>query len=554
MTRDALQQAREAYAHHDWVRARAAYQDTGSPDPEDVYAHANCCWWLGDLAAAIPLLGDAHRGFRAAGRPGRAAMVALDVGYTHLLRGEEAPGLGWLSRAHADAQEVPDGVEHGYLAHVDVEAAFATGDLDAAETAIDRVQAIALQHQDATLAALAMTLRGRVLLRRARVRDGVALLDRAMVAAVSDVSDPGWAGNIYCHLMAACVEVSDLRRAAEWTEQTARWCTSMPGAGPFLGICRVHRAQILHLRGRWAEAEQEARTVCDELRHFAVDTVAEAHCLQGDLRRLRGDLAGAAEAYAAARALGREPLPGTALLTLARGDAPAAVVTLRQAVDATPVADAPARARLLPALVEAALACRDVPTAEGATAELEGLADAFDTIGLRCAAATARAAVLLATGRPAEARQALQVAVRGWSALEAPYELARALQLCADAWDAVGDRARGRLDRQAARTALTRLGLVDAAAPPVGTLTPRERQVLGLVAAGHSNQEIAATLVLSVRTVERHLDSIYRKLGVQGRAARVAAARCMPAEAGDAAPDLSGQLGVGTHPAAATRS
>jgi len=67
----------------------------------------------------------------------------------------------------------------------------------------------------------------------------------------------------------------------------------------------------------------------------------------------------------------------------------------------------------------------------------------------------------------------------------------------------------------------------DAAVParPVqDLLSGRELEVLRLVAAGCDNDEIAARLQLSVRTVERHLQNIYSKLGVQGRSARVAAA------------------------------
>lgn len=55
-------------------------------------------------------------------------------------------------------------------------------------------------------------------------------------------------------------------------------------------------------------------------------------------------------------------------------------------------------------------------------------------------------------------------------------------------------------------------------------LTGRELEVLRLVSTGKDNAEIAAHLYLSIRTVERHLQNVYRKLGVQGRSARVAAA------------------------------
>jgi DNA-binding CsgD family transcriptional regulator len=69
------------------------------------------------------------------------------------------------------------------------------------------------------------------------------------------------------------------------------------------------------------------------------------------------------------------------------------------------------------------------------------------------------------------------------------------------------------------------VSVVPAAEPGhVGDLSDRERDVLALVAEGRSNQEIAASLYLSVRTVERHLSNIYAKLRISGRAARAAAA------------------------------
>jgi DNA-binding NarL/FixJ family response regulator len=50
-------------------------------------------------------------------------------------------------------------------------------------------------------------------------------------------------------------------------------------------------------------------------------------------------------------------------------------------------------------------------------------------------------------------------------------------------------------------------------------LTNRELEVLRLLSAGETNREIAAGLVVSVRTVDRHVSNIYAKLGVSSRAA-----------------------------------
>ena len=66
-------------------------------------------------------------------------------------------------------------------------------------------------------------------------------------------------------------------------------------------------------------------------------------------------------------------------------------------------------------------------------------------------------------------------------------------------------------------------GATSAAQPYPDDLTERELEVLRLIAAGKSNQEIAQDLVLSLRTVERHISNIYQKIGATGRIARATA-------------------------------
>jgi pimeloyl-ACP methyl ester carboxylesterase/DNA-binding CsgD family transcriptional regulator len=78
------------------------------------------------------------------------------------------------------------------------------------------------------------------------------------------------------------------------------------------------------------------------------------------------------------------------------------------------------------------------------------------------------------------------------------------------------------VDEVAAFLAPDRLA-VPAAGPVLRSLTDRELDVLRLVGQGRDNAEVARELALSVRTVERHLTSIYTKLGLTGRAARAAA-------------------------------
>lgn len=422
-----LAAAREAYWRRDWVAARTgllAAQSEAPLDADDLFLLADCAWWLGDLDAALPALQEAHRRYLDAERPADAAVVALNVAYTLGLRGDEAQASGWMSRAGRLLADLPEGPGHGYLAYIDFEQAFHGFDLDAALRTAQWIHDLGHRCGDPTLVALGVLGQGRVLIKQGQVEPGMALLDEAMLAAVSDGIDPGWAGNIYCNLMEACHEIADLRRAGEWTQVTAEWCEQMPGAGPFLGICRIHRAQVLQVQGDWATAERELLRVCDQLAHFAVGAVAEAHYLLGDVRRQHGDLAGAEAAFREAHRLGRDPQPGLALLRLAAGNADGAAAAIRAALT-TAGADPLARGHLLPAALEIALATGDVDQARAASAELAELAATYGSVGFTAESLHARGAVLLAAGDAAAALPVLRDALRHWQAVGARCKLPR---------------------------------------------------------------------------------------------------------------------------------
>lgn len=530
MTPPDLAAAREAYQRRDWVAARTGLLAADATAPlaaDDRYALANCSWWLGDLEVALPAMQAAYRQFLGADRPGMAAIVALDIGYTLVLRGDLAQGAGWLARGRRLLQDQPGSAEYGYLVYIDFEEAFGGPELARAGELAAQVHEWGHRHQDSTLVALGVLGQGRVALRQGNLDEGMAQLDEAMVAAVSDELDPSWSGNIYCHLMAACFEIADLRRAGEWTEVTARWCERMPGAGPFLGICRVHRAQVLHVRGDWQRAEQEALRVCQELAHFDVATVAEAHYLLGDLARLRGERESAEGEFLAASRLGRDPQPGLALLRLAQGQVEVAAASIRTALAAAG-GNRPGRGRLLPAAVEIALASGDVDWAGAASDELRELAGCFGSTGFVAAARQARGLVQLAGGDPAAALPELREALRQWQEVGSLPEIVRVRGALAQAYEALADHDSAQRERAAARRAGEQLGTsgtADRVGRPArpGGLTEREAEVLALVAGGRTNQQIAAELVLSIRTVERHLATAYQKLGVSGRSARAAA-------------------------------
>ena len=243
-------------------------------------------------------------------------------------------GSGWMGRAQRLLQDEPDNVEHGYARVFELEAGLDGPDPAAVIADARWVREIGRRHGDPNLVAVGCLFEGRVLVKQGRVVEGMALLDEAMLAVLSEELRPEWAGNIYCHLMAAFYEIADVRRAAEWTEATTRWLASLPAAVLFTGVCRIHRSQVLQLKGAWTQAEREAVLVCQDQEDLHVVGAAEGYYQVGEIRRLRGDLAGAEEAYRHAHRLGRDPQPGLALLRLAQDRAGAASASIRAALTA----------------------------------------------------------------------------------------------------------------------------------------------------------------------------------------------------------------------------
>jgi DNA-binding NarL/FixJ family response regulator len=520
--------ARDAYRRRDWTGARerfTAARAAGELAAGDLEALGDAAWWLGELAEASAAMEEAYRRHLDEGRPRRAAMAAIEVAVNHFLRGDGVVGSGWVGRAQRLLRDEPESVEHGYLLYLELEGALDAGDAAAVAVNAQRVRDIGRHHADPNLVAAGDLFEGRMLVRQGRMAEGMALLDEAMLAVLSGELRPEWAGNMYCHLMAAFHELADVRRSAEWTEATARWLADLPAAVLFTGICRVHRSQVLQRRGAWTQAEREAALVCQDLADLYVAGAAEGHYQVGEIRRLRGDLAGAEAAYRDAHRLGRDPQPGLALLRLAQGRAEAAAASVRVALTAVGH-DRLARARLCAAQVEIALTTSDVETARRAGDELEQTASTYGSSGLEAAALQARGAVLLAEPRPEAALPALRAACRRWQELDAPYDAARVRLLLARAYQALGDTDAALLELDAAEAVFHRLGAVlDAGLIPAlrgrpvlpDGLTQREAEVLALVAAGRTNREIAATLVLSQKTVARHLSNIFAKIGVASR-------------------------------------
>jgi ATP/maltotriose-dependent transcriptional regulator MalT len=283
----------------------------------------------------------------------------------------------------------------------------------------------------------------------------------------------------------------------------------------------------MQLHGEWRDAVEEARQACEHLDGHPA--AGAAHYQQGELHRLRGELERADDAYRRASRLGREPQPGLALLRLAQGRVAAAEAAIRRVMDEGGAAGV-SRSRGLAAFVEIALAAGDLSTARSAADELSAIAVELDAPFMKGLADHATGSVLLAEGDPARAAEVLRRAWAHWRAVDAPYEAARARVLIGVACRALGDEDTAEMELDAARTVFRQVGArpdlarveelsPSSTAEPTGGLTEREVEVLVLVAAGKTNRQIAADLVISEHTVARHLQNIFVKLGVSSRTA-----------------------------------
>lgn len=533
-----LEDARSAYGQRDWSRARAAFataRDAGELlSADDLYAWSDAAWWVGADAETIELCEAAYHRYLDEDQPRQASTAARDIAMVLFLRGEEALGSGWIRRAQRLLEPQPDVPERAYLTYLlEVEGPLGGVAPTAAETASVRdaarhVEEAGRRHGDRTLIALGMLGIGRASVRLGDVAEGLALLDEVMLAVLPDELNPVWAGNISCQLMAAAHELGDVGRAREWTAVSSRWLDALTDAVVYRGICSVHRSQIDTLTGAWNRAEQRARRVCEQLAERDRRSTAEAYYQIGEIRRLRGDLTGAAGAYDHSHRFGRDPQPGAALLSLLDGRCEAASASIHAALvsESAPLARAP----LLAAAVEIAIAVGDLPSAIEASQELQSIATTFPSSGLQITALQAHGAVLLATGHPGDALPVLRDACRRWIDVGAPYACARVRMLLAQAYRVLGDDASTERELQAATAVFHQLGAIDVVPcaglgrsnVSPGGLSRRETEVLALVAAGMSNREVAAALVISDRTVGRHLSNIFTKIGVSSRTAAAA--------------------------------
>lgn len=494
------------------------------------------------LAVAAYMIGEddssaaaweaAHHRYLEAGDGPEAARCSFWLAFGLMMRGHMAQANGWLRRTQTIVEDgAVDCTAAGYLLIPALLGELGAGNPSSARDMAVEAFSIGARLGDPDLRAFGTLGHGQALLALGQVDAGTAKLDEVMVSVTAGEVGPIASGIVYCAVILECMHLLDLARAAEWTAALSAWCDSQPDLVPYRGQCLVHRAQLQQAAGDWPEAAATADAACRRLADPPHPALGLAHYQQGELHRLRGAFDEAEASYRRANRAGYQPVPGVALLGLARGDAGAAATTIRRALHEGSAAHE--RPALLAAAVDIFRATADVAAARGAAGELAAIAADSTSPVLKAFSDHAVGTVLLAEGDPPAALRHLRAAAGTWRHVRMPYEAARTSVMIALCCAALGDRTSASLELDTARETFTRLGAhpdvakVESLAAGVqdrrsNPLSPREREVLAHVASGKTNREIAAALVISEHTVGRHLDNVFAKLGVGSRAAAIA--------------------------------
>lgn len=464
---DPLDAARTLLASHSWSEAYELLKGTADRGAEGEMMFAQACSWLGRLDEAIDARQRAVTAAEITGDHRMASLACTEIGEAFFHRLQPEMGQTWFRRAEVLLGDSEDGYERAWLLRMQAQMGVTN---EEALLLSDRVLDLAERIGSHDLAAIARHDKGRFLVEMGRLDEGMALMEDVMTDVVAGRLDADLTGRIYCNMISTCERLTDYRRATDWDRAARGWCDQVAHLAAYPGACRVKRAQLKRVQGALDEAEAEAHRAVTELEDF-LDLGALAWVEIGEVRRRRGDRAGASEAFSQARSHGGDPQPGLALLHLARGEVREARAMLDDALfDATDFLD---RARLLPAYAWVLSAAGDLEALDAAAAEMRSLADAYRTSALYAGAATCEGLAALASGRTEEAIRSLRAAVRSWTETRAPFEAAETHLLLASAYARAGRPSQAEVERAAAARLFEQLGV----APPLASSADEQRAI-----------------------------------------------------------------------------
>ena len=471
---ESIERARDAVTRGEWQRAYELLAEADAQAPlrgSDLALLAEVAYASSHLGVTIDAWERAHAAALREGDRFAAAGAAVRVAL-HLLLDTAlmAPVRGWIARTERLLEGYDATPVHAWLAVVRNYERMLSGDFESARRWARHAIEVGSTCEPSA-AALGRVAEARGLILGGDVSPGVALLNEAAVATVSGELDPLTTGIVYCEVVCAFQALAQFDLAEEWTAAMEQWRRGQP-VGSIHGRCRVHRAEILRLRGSYVEAEREVLSACEELRPYPRRELGWPLTELGRIRLRRGDVDGAEDAFTAAHDVGWYAQPGLALVSLARGDVEQAAESIDDAlahVLYVPSKELPPhtelrRAPLLEAQVEIELAAGNVEAARVAADDLSRIAATFESKALVAGAAFARGRVGLAQGDATTARRDLDEAVRLWREIGAPYETGLAQMELARAYRAADNEPRAIGEFRAARSAFERVGALHLAA------------------------------------------------------------------------------------------